>query len=62
VLVYDVNSTKSFESLETWREEFLIHANPRDPDAFPFVVLGNKIDRVDDREVKQTNRNDSPPR
>jgi Ras-related protein Rab-7A len=24
VLVYDVNSTKSFENLDTWRDEFLI--------------------------------------
>lgn len=27
VLVYDVNSTKSFESLDTWRDEFLIQAS-----------------------------------
>ncbi|KAJ6389465.1 hypothetical protein OIU77_027734 [Salix suchowensis] len=26
------------------REEFLIQANPSDPENFPFVVLGNKID------------------
>jgi Ras-related protein Rab-7A len=26
VLVYDVNSTKSFDNLETWRDEFLIQA------------------------------------
>lgn len=44
VLVYDVNSTKSFESLENWRDEFLVQASPPDPDNFPFVVLGNKVD------------------
>ncbi|KAH9820818.1 small GTPase superfamily [Melampsora americana] len=44
VLVYDVNSSKSFETLDSWRDEFLIQASPRDPDNFPFVVLGNKID------------------
>ncbi|KAL6006233.1 hypothetical protein ACLOJK_040279 [Asimina triloba] len=44
VLVYDVNVTKSFESLNTWRDEFLIQASPSDPDNFPFVVLGNKVD------------------
>ncbi|GJJ09429.1 hypothetical protein Clacol_003651 [Clathrus columnatus] len=44
VLVYDVNSTKSFDTLGGWRDEFLIQASPRDPDNFPFVVLGNKID------------------
>ena len=44
VLVYDVNSSKSFETLDSWRDEFLIQASPHDPDNFPFVVLGNKID------------------
>jgi len=44
VLVYDVNVAKTFENLENWRDEFLIQASPSDPDNFPFVVLGNKID------------------
>uniref|UniRef100_A0A453EHL6 Ras-related protein Rab7 n=1 Tax=Aegilops tauschii subsp. strangulata TaxID=200361 RepID=A0A453EHL6_AEGTS len=44
VLVYDVNVTKSFEKLNNWREEFLIQASPSDPENFPFVLLGNKID------------------
>jgi len=44
VLVYDVNVAKTFESLDSWRDEFLIQAGPRDPDNFPFVVLGNKVD------------------
>ncbi|TGZ77450.1 GTP-binding protein ypt7 [Ascodesmis nigricans] len=44
VLVYDVNSLKSFDSLNSWRDEFLIQASPRDPDSFPFVVIGNKTD------------------
>ncbi|KAF3902846.1 hypothetical protein AA313_de0207133 [Arthrobotrys entomopaga] len=54
VLVYDVNNQKSFETLDSWRDEFLIQASPRDADSFPFVVIGNKID-VDDgkRQVHQ---------
>nr|XP_043626227.1 ras-related protein Rab7-like [Erigeron canadensis] len=44
VLVYDVNVMKSFESLSNWRDEFLIQASPSDPENFPFVVLGNKVD------------------
>lgn len=44
VLVFDVNNLQSFKSLDSWRDEFLIQASPRDPDSFPFVVLGNKID------------------
>jgi len=44
VLVYDVTNANSFKSLDSWRDEFLIQASPRDPENFPFVVLGNKID------------------
>ncbi|ORZ03140.1 small GTPase superfamily [Syncephalastrum racemosum] len=44
VLVYDVNNNKSYESLGQWHDEFLVQASPRDPDSFPFVVLGNKVD------------------
>ncbi|EAU87363.2 GTP-binding protein ypt7 [Coprinopsis cinerea okayama7 len=43
VLVFDVNSAKSFQALESWRDEFLIQASPHDPENFPFVVLGNKV-------------------
>ncbi|GAV60821.1 Ras domain-containing protein, partial [Cephalotus follicularis] len=44
VLVYEVNVLKTFESLHDWREEFLKQAEPADPEAFPFILLGNKID------------------
>ncbi|XP_021723650.1 ras-related protein Rab7A-like [Chenopodium quinoa] len=44
VLTYDVNVTKSFENLNRWREEFFITGIPSDPDNFPFILLGNKID------------------
>ncbi|XP_023512042.1 ras-related protein Rab7-like [Cucurbita pepo subsp. pepo] len=44
VFVYDVNVVKSFESLSSWHEEFLKQAGPADPKAFPFLLLGNKID------------------
>jgi len=51
VLVFDVNVAKTFENLNSWREEFLIQAGPRDPDNFPFIVLGNKIDLENSRVV-----------
>mmetsp|Transcript_42046 Transcript_42046/g.106065 ORF Transcript_42046/g.106065 Transcript_42046/m.106065 type:complete len:275 (-) Transcript_42046:9-833(-) len=54
VLVFDVNVAKTFENLDCWREEFLIQAGPKDPENFPFVVLGNKIDREGKRVVSQT--------
>lgn len=56
VLVFDVNNSKSFDALDSWRDEFLIQASPRDPDSFPFVVLGNKIDVEDSKRVISTKR------
>jgi len=53
VLVFDVNVAKTFENLDSWRDEFLIHAGPKDPENFPFVVLGNKIDVEGQRVVSQ---------
>ena len=52
VLVFDVHQPKTFDNLDSWKDEFLIQAGPRDPDNFPFVVLGNKID-VENRTVAQ---------
>merc|ERR1711976_868241 len=51
VLVYDITNAKTFESLDSWRDEFLIQASPRDPDNFPFVVIGNKADLESKRKV-----------
>ncbi|KAH1542689.1 hypothetical protein KXV74_009590 [Aspergillus fumigatus] len=41
VLVYDVNNSKSFEALDSWRDEFLIQASPRDPESFPFTIFAD---------------------
>ncbi|VDN48902.1 unnamed protein product, partial [Dibothriocephalus latus] len=43
VLVYDVTMPNTFKTLDSWRDEFLIQASPRDPENFPFVLIGNKI-------------------
>jgi Ras-related protein Rab-7A len=40
---------QSFEALDSWRDEFLIQSAPPEPDTFPFIVLGNKIDVEDGR-------------
>merc|ERR1711916_135964 len=53
VLVYDITKPKSFESLENWKAKFLNHAGPRNPESFPFVVLGNMIDKADERRVAE---------
>ena len=52
VLVFDVVQPKTFDNLDSWRDEFLIQAGPSDPDNFPFIVLGNKVD-ADGRIVVQ---------
>jgi GTPase SAR1 family protein len=50
----DINSLlQSFEQLKSWRDEFLVQASPRDPNNFPFIVLGNKLDREADRRVSE---------
>lgn len=54
ILVYDITSEKSFEQLNSWRDEFLSQANPRDPTNFPFVVIGNKVDKESDRRVPKS--------
>jgi Ras-related protein Rab-7A len=46
MLVYDVTNKESFERLETWKTEFLIQAQPKRPESFPFLLVGNKIDRL----------------
>uniref|UniRef100_A0A8D9AX72 Ras-related protein Rab-7a n=1 Tax=Cacopsylla melanoneura TaxID=428564 RepID=A0A8D9AX72_9HEMI len=51
VLVCDVTAPSSFQSLSSWKDEFLIQAAPADPDNFPFVVLGNKVDLEKERVV-----------
>jgi Ras-related protein Rab-7A len=51
VLAFDVTEAKTFNNLDSWRDEFLIQAGPRDPENFPFVVLGNKIDLENQRVV-----------
>ena len=56
VLVYDVNNAKSFDTLDSWRDEFLIQASPMDPESFPFVVLGNKVDVEESKRMISTKR------
>ena len=50
LLTYAVDDVQSFQNLSMWKKEFLYYADVKDPENFPFVVLGNKID-VSDRKV-----------
>lgn len=60
ILVYDITDTASLEHLEHWKSEFLNQvggsAAPHNnmmgsAPPFPFVVLGNKVDKELDRRV-----------
>lgn len=58
ILVFDQTDPKTFETIDTWRSEFLTQLNPKDPENFPFVILGNKCDKegelkVSEQKVKQ---------
>ncbi|KAL7131471.1 hypothetical protein ABFS83_12G005200 [Erythranthe nasuta] len=44
ILVYDVNVLKSFETIQNWHQDFLKQVNPSNPETFPFVLIGNKVD------------------
>uniref|UniRef100_A0A914ENJ0 Uncharacterized protein n=1 Tax=Acrobeloides nanus TaxID=290746 RepID=A0A914ENJ0_9BILA len=44
VLVYDITDMNSFKSLNVWRNDCLFWTNLHDPDKFPCVLLGNKLD------------------
>lgn len=50
ILVFDVTSPASFAKLDSWRNEFLVNANLRNPEKFPFLLVGNKVD-MEDRKV-----------
>ena len=51
MLVFDLTSAASFQGVNKWREEFLLHSSTSNPDAFPFILVGNKSDIASDRKV-----------
>ena len=44
ILVGDLSNSKTFDSLENWRDVFLEHTSPEAVETFPFVCVGNKSD------------------
>ncbi|KAG2374045.1 hypothetical protein C9374_011124 [Naegleria lovaniensis] len=53
VLVFDATVQKTFDNVNNWRDEFLLQTGPSDPENFPFVLIGNKIDLEPQRTVSQ---------
>lgn len=50
LLTFSLDDGQSFRNLANWKKEFAYYADVKEPDSFPFVVLGNKVD-VSDRQV-----------
>ena len=57
VLVFDLTVKDSFTNIDNWRKEFLTSLGPKDPDSFPFVLVGNKSDMKDDIKVTNEEKN-----
>jgi Ras-related protein Rab-7A len=47
-LVYDITNQLSFENINTWKESFLQKSMVSQPESFPFMVIGNKLDIEDE--------------
>lgn len=54
VIVYDITSQKSFDNIETWKSEFIDQGGVKDPSKFPFIIIGNKSDKEEEREVSKS--------
>ena len=53
LLTYAIDDPQSFQNIAMWKKEFLYYADVKDPENFPFVVLGNKSDLESERKVEQ---------
>jgi len=58
VFVFDVTQRKSFEELEQWKKAFLIQVGQEGNDKFPMIILANKVDLENQREVSQKEMKD----
>ena len=52
ILVYDLTSTESFESLKFWIES--IKNNLGNDEPIPIIIIGNKIDLEDARQINKS--------
>jgi len=58
IFVFDVTNRKSFEELEQWKKAFLIQVGQEGNDSFPMIIVANKVDLADQREVSQKEMKD----
>lgn len=50
---YRSHIIQSFDNIETWITEFINQGAPQEPEKFPFILVGNKMDRESEREVEE---------
>ena len=53
-LCFDLTKKDSFEHLDKWRQNFLDHIPSSDAENFPFVLMGNKLDKTEERQVPKS--------
>lgn len=53
ILVYDITNEQSFMKIEEWRSTFISQIGIDNPHLFPFLLLGNKMDKESQRKVKK---------
>ena len=51
LLVYDITQIDTFKRVGVWLDDLLNKAGITNPDAFPIMLFGNKIDLADQRQV-----------
>jgi len=54
VLVYDATNKGTFQKIQEWKDNFLDQCGTENPDKFPFLLLGNKIDQEDSIMVNKS--------
>ena len=52
LIVYDITNPPTFENILTWKNSFIHKGMVHNPDSFPFMIVGNKLDlQTDNRQV-----------
>mmetsp|Transcript_9136 Transcript_9136/g.14051 ORF Transcript_9136/g.14051 Transcript_9136/m.14051 type:complete len:217 (-) Transcript_9136:276-926(-) len=54
ILVYDIADRKSFDDLDDWRTKFMNQASIENREDYPFLLLGNKSDLEQQRQVQRS--------
>ena len=58
LFVFDVTRKETFNELERWKQTFLIQIGQEGNNDFPVVIVANKVDRADERQVSKEEMED----